>query len=82
MTVRAAPLAHLEYDAYSESAGVPTHYVIEVFPVALDPAAARERVTPRAENRWVTRGEISAERTKDGTRVSPTVELILTQLGL
>lgn len=75
------PLAHLEYVALSWSAGVPTAYAISVFRVSLA-TAARPGVDARPENLWVARAEARAGRAADGTRVSPTVDLILTMLGL
>lgn len=81
VAVPAEPLSRLEYVAFSESARVPTFYVMAVFFVGLA-ADARPAVDARPENRWVTRAEVRAGRMDDGTRVSPTVELILTKLGL
>lgn len=80
VSVEAEPLGHLEYVTHSRSAGVPTAYVIEVFPAALAPGAVLGR--PEPENRWVTRAEIRAGVTADGTPVSPTAELILSKLNL
>jgi hypothetical protein len=79
--VAPAPAADLEYDTFSRSAGVPTRYRIAVFQTRLA-AAARPAVDANPDNRWVTRAEVRAGRAADGTPVSPTVDLILTRIGL
>ena len=81
-SVTSEPMAHLEYVAFSGSALRLTYYVMEVFPTELNPDAARDKVVPQPENRWVSRDEIRAGRACDGPRVSPTVDLILSKLGL
>lgn len=81
VVVAPVPAAELEYDAFSQSAGVLTHYVIVVFPARLS-APARAAVEADPANRWVTRDEIRSGRANDGMPVSPTVDCILTRLGL
>jgi 8-oxo-dGTP pyrophosphatase MutT (NUDIX family) len=81
VVVAPAPAAVLEYDAFSRSAGVDTRYVVAVFPARLT-TAARPGVDADPANRWVSRDDIRSGRTNDGTPVSPTVDLILTKLGL
>jgi len=81
VSVAAQPLAHLEYVTFSESAGVPTRYILEVFQTSID-SHAREKVTRQPENAWVSREQIQLGLAADGRRISPTVELILVKLGL
>lgn len=79
--VSAEPLARLEYVAFSESAGVPTWYVMAVFPTRLTADAVRA-AEGRPENGWVAVADARRGATADGRRVSPTVSLILGKLGL
>jgi len=66
------PLAHLEYTAWSASAGAETAYTMELFAVELLTPRAEERVADAAANRWLSEGEIRAGRGADGRPVSPT----------
>lgn len=75
------PAAHLEYVAYSRSARVETRYVAELFDVELLGDAA-DAVARDPANRWVTTDEITAERCRDGRRVSETTGLLLGMAGL
>lgn len=81
VVVAPAPAAEVEYDAFSRSAGAMTHYVIAVFPARLS-APARTAVEADPANRWVDRDEIRSGRANDGMPVSPTVDWILTRVGL
>ena len=81
VAVPAEPLAELDYIAHSASAGVPTRYVMAVFLTELS-AEVRPAVDGCPENRWVTRAEARAGLTSDGVGVSPSVETILSQLGM
>jgi hypothetical protein len=74
------PLAHLEYTAWSESAGAETAYTMELFEVELVEPAARQKVDANPANRWVTKEEIRSERAEHGEPVSPTMGLILSRL--
>ena len=78
--VAAAPLAHFEYEAFSASAGVPTHYLMAVFPTELA-GELGATVGDRPENAWVGTEEVRAGRTADGRRISPSVGTILARLG-
>ena len=76
--VAPAPEDHLEYVAESGSAGVPTAYTMELFPVELLTDTARKRVEADPDCCWLTEGEIRAQRSHDGRAVSATVERLLT----
>jgi 8-oxo-dGTP pyrophosphatase MutT (NUDIX family) len=76
----AAPLAHLEYTAWSDSAGAETAYTMELFEVDLIGSAAREKVEINPENRWLTEEDIRSESCKDGKPVSATMTLLLSML--
>jgi 8-oxo-dGTP pyrophosphatase MutT (NUDIX family) len=80
--VAAEPLAHLEYTAWSESAGAETRYTLELFEVELVGAVAQQRVDADPANRWLTREEIRLERCEDGKPVSPTMARLLPKAGL
>lgn len=77
----AEPLARLEYVAFSESARVPTWYLMAVFPLVLSDDA-RRRAEGEPENAWVGPADVRRGTTADGRRVSPTVSLLLGKLGL
>jgi hypothetical protein len=79
--VSPGPLAHLEYEAWSERAHAQTAYVTEVFEVALSGPRALARVEADAENRWLTGEEIRTGCAADGRRVSPTSWIILSRLA-
>jgi 8-oxo-dGTP pyrophosphatase MutT (NUDIX family) len=74
-----APLARLEYVAWSEGAAAQTEYVLEVFAVEL-PGGAAARVSADPANAWLTAGEVRAGRSEDGRRVSPTLSRVLAGL--
>jgi 8-oxo-dGTP pyrophosphatase MutT (NUDIX family) len=76
----AEPLAHLEFTAWSESAGAETAYTMELFEVGLIGAAARQKVDTNPGNRWLSDEEIRTERCEDGKAVSTTLPLILSQV--
>jgi len=75
--VAAEPLARLDYVAFSESAKVPTRYVMEVFPARL-----RIELDERPENAWLGWDEIARGQADDGRRISPTVGFILGKIGI
>src|ERR1043165_3749688 len=79
--VSEAPLAHLEFDSWSESAGVETHYVMEVYEVIILNDAALGKVTGDSRNRWLSEREILSERAEDGNAVSPTMLRILGEMA-
>jgi 8-oxo-dGTP pyrophosphatase MutT (NUDIX family) len=77
--VAAEPLAHLEYPAFSESAGVQTTYTVELFPVNLlvpDPALRDDRL------RWLSEVEIRTGNCADGQPVSEAMHRVLHHVGL
>jgi 8-oxo-dGTP pyrophosphatase MutT (NUDIX family) len=74
------PLAHLEYTAWSESAGAETAYTMELFDVELIGPAARQKVDADPQNGWLSDEEIHSERCEDGKPVSPSMQLILSQV--
>jgi ADP-ribose pyrophosphatase YjhB (NUDIX family) len=78
--VSPGPLAHLEYEAWSERTRAPTAYVTEVFEVVLSGSQALARIEADPENRWLTVAEIRDGRAADGQRVSPTTWLILSRI--
>jgi 8-oxo-dGTP pyrophosphatase MutT (NUDIX family) len=75
------PAAHVEYVAFSRSAGEQTAYTIELFEVQLTPAALA-RVSRDPQNAWVGDAEIRAGRARDGRPVSETVRSLLQKAGL
>ncbi len=70
------PLAHLEYTDFSESAREETAYTMELFEVALTPAAER-RVSADSQNAWVSGAEVRAGRAGDGRAISRTTARLL-----
>jgi hypothetical protein len=81
-TAGESPLAHLEYDARSESAGVDTAYTLEIYRIALAGPAVEAAVSASPENRWVTADEVGSGATINGVRISPTVARVLAQLAV
>lgn len=75
------PLAHLEYQAFSESAGQETAYVFELFETQLRPEALSQ-VTEDPQNQWVNANEILAGFTRDGRKISRTVAQVLCKAHL
>jgi isopentenyldiphosphate isomerase len=78
----AKPLAHLEYMAWSGSAGEETAYTMELFEVELIGSTARQKVDTDPHNRWLTDEEIRSEKCHDGQAVSPTMSRLLSSSGL
>lgn len=81
-TVASDPAAHLEYVAWSRTAGEQTEYTVELFDVRLIGPAAGETIAARPENRWLTEREIEREQTDDGLAVSRTMALLMTEARL
>jgi 8-oxo-dGTP pyrophosphatase MutT (NUDIX family) len=75
------PFAHMEYRAFSRSAGVETLYVIELFEVELS-AAVLDAVAADPVNAWVEPHTIREGRAADGRAVSATVRLLFEKAGL
>jgi 8-oxo-dGTP diphosphatase len=75
------PLARLEFDALSASAGKSTDYTMEVFEVELTGDSALAKVAANPANRWLTEAEIRAGRCADGRPVSPTTARIVTTVS-
>jgi 8-oxo-dGTP pyrophosphatase MutT (NUDIX family) len=69
-----APIAHLEYVAFSESSQQETGYTIELFVVELPPLAA-ERVSREPANAWVDEAALqsAAQRRSSGQQHRPAV---------
>jgi 8-oxo-dGTP pyrophosphatase MutT (NUDIX family) len=78
--VGVTPLAHLEFDDWSESAREQTHYTMEVFAVGITTDAARQKVTADSRNCWLNEEEIQMGRSSDGKPVSATMERLLEEL--
>lgn len=76
------PLAHLNYTAFSHSAGEETRYTIELFDVHLTNMTVEEKVSADPQNYWLDPNEIQMGLTSDGKRISPTVALLLDKAGL
>lgn len=79
-TVAVEAKAHLQYVAWSESAGTETSYEMELFEVTLNGASAFEKVDANLNNRWLSEREILSQRCNDGRPVSPTIELLLRKM--
>lgn len=79
-TAADAPAAHLEYDAWSESAHAETHYVIELFDVTLAEGAGRT-LDADESLRWLSDEEIAGRACADGRPVSATMSLLLEKLS-
>jgi len=77
----AEPLARLEFDALSASAGQMTAYSMEVFEVELTGESALAKVAANPENRWLTEAEVRSGRCEDGRSVSPTTARIVTTVS-
>ena len=75
------PLACLEFDALSVSAGQLTAYTMEVFEVELTSDSALAEVAANPENRWLTEADIRAGQCADGRPVSPTTARIVTTVS-
>jgi ADP-ribose pyrophosphatase YjhB (NUDIX family) len=76
------PLAHLEYTAWSHSAGEETAYVIELFDVELCGETAHRMVAGDPMNCWLSSAEILVGSSDDGRPVSETTAQLLTKAGL
>jgi 8-oxo-dGTP pyrophosphatase MutT (NUDIX family) len=68
---------HCEFDAFSVSTRVDTHYIMELFDVELVSEEARCTVDADLQNRWLTETEIRTGTTLDGRPVSPTMIRLL-----
>ena len=73
---------HLEYSAWSKSAGEQTEYTVELFDVRLCTSDAKRKVESSPLNRWVLEQEIANEMTLDGVQVSETMRKLLTKSQL
>lgn len=73
--------AHIEFVAQSESAGVSTFYITELFEVELTSEPARNKVDAKEANRWLNDAEILAGKASTGEPVSLTMKTHLTELG-
>ena len=80
-TVAAQPVADLEYIAYSHRAGEDTAYRMQLFDVALTPAALA-RVDANPHNRWLSAAEVARQEAFDGRPVSVTLPMLLSRAGL
>jgi 8-oxo-dGTP pyrophosphatase MutT (NUDIX family) len=80
-TVAETPTAHLDYEAWSESAGQTTAYTVEVFQVLLNGSLAIDKIDTIPINRWVTLDEVQLGRTADDRRISPTMKRLVEQVG-
>jgi 8-oxo-dGTP pyrophosphatase MutT (NUDIX family) len=78
--VKDEPLAHVEFEAWSESAQANTHYVMELFDVTLTGESVVGKIDARRENCWLTRSEIRRGRSADGRPVGATMKRLLTVL--
>jgi 8-oxo-dGTP pyrophosphatase MutT (NUDIX family) len=79
--VEPAPLAHLDYTAWSNHARVDTEYAMELFAVELFEHAERS-LDSNPSVRWLTDDEIRLERCQDGRPVSPTMGFLLARAEL
>lgn len=75
-SIAPGPPARAEFTAFSQGAGVPTCYTMELFDVELTPGAVAA-VTARPENRWVSEPEIRQCRCRDGRPLSDTTRELL-----
>jgi tetratricopeptide (TPR) repeat protein len=71
-----------EYTAVSQSAGVETRYVMEIFAAELLTPEAVAQVEKDSKNRWVTEPEIRRHLTVDGKAVSAQVGTVLILAGV
>ena len=72
-TVSAEPVGVLEYEAFSQSAGVRTRYEVSLYEVSLSPVAV-PLAEANPENRWLSEEDIERGRCADGKAVSDTVQ--------
>jgi hypothetical protein len=73
--------AHVEYSAWSKSAGHMTEYAIELFSVYLD-RSAEEKITRDPSNRWLLESEIRSLTCADDRPVSNTMADLLSKTKL
>lgn len=64
------PLAHLEYEAWSESHGEQTLYIVELFAVKIADLDGLLRAGQREDIRWATRSRIEDGRFADGLPIA------------
>ncbi len=81
MIISEKPFKHLEYSAFSKSAGVETNYVMELFDVELTEEGEKKAMKDN-NNRWISEDEVRAEKCDDGKTVSVTMKKLLTMAGL
>ncbi len=75
-------LGCIEYEAFSHGSGVMTHYVVELFAVALTSDAIQQKVTADATNRWLSGREVVTMKTHDGRPISEQVRTVLSRCGV
>jgi 8-oxo-dGTP pyrophosphatase MutT (NUDIX family) len=78
--VPARPITRLEFDAWSRSVQVETHYVMDIFPVQILGDATWQVLRADSRVRCVTEAEIRAQRGEDGAPVSPTMVRVIESL--
>jgi 8-oxo-dGTP pyrophosphatase MutT (NUDIX family) len=76
------PLSHLEYGAWSESAGAETQYCMELFDITLHCDIPTFPMNETSPNRWLSEQEIRENRCSDGKVVSKTMSLLLSKASL
>jgi 8-oxo-dGTP pyrophosphatase MutT (NUDIX family) len=76
-SISSSPPLHLDFTAWSVSAGEETRYIMELFFVELGPAA-QSRVAGDSENRWLGEAAIRGGRSDDGRPISATMGRLLT----
>lgn len=74
-------VAHLRFDAPSESTGELTAYDIAVYEGTLTDQSTNDHVNANPDNCWIDGGGILAGRSADGRRVSETMRLVLGKAG-
>jgi 8-oxo-dGTP pyrophosphatase MutT (NUDIX family) len=79
-TVAESLTAHLEYQAWSESAQRTTAYIVELFQVQLNGPRALDQIDANSSNRWLSLAEIHHGHAADDRRVSPTMKRLLEQV--
>jgi 8-oxo-dGTP pyrophosphatase MutT (NUDIX family) len=72
-----APLARLNYVAWSQRAQEQTQYALEVYQVALLSAQALAQVTADTANCWVSAAEIERGVADDGRSISDQVQRVV-----
>ncbi|QDT36903.1 NUDIX domain-containing protein [Stratiformator vulcanicus] len=81
LNIAPRPVAHLNFQQFSERARVVTKYRFEMYDVSPRDRDQLVAIAARPENEWVTEEEIGRGQTRNGRPISRTVRLLLEKSG-